>query len=210
MRGLPPWPANVAHLRADLLNDGARASIGFWLEIPGLDVAIASDIARVLDNLIVAVEELVNPLTPVSVSVNACRLAAAGSAPFSMTQLASPNVGAWSSGSDTQVATGIHWETTVAHKRGAAITHIPWTPDQFTDDHLRLNATGFDDTASEATTFMGDVAASGFGGIPVVTLGTLYRSQFGAPLPASQFAPFFIAVPVRVLTTIRRRMRQAR
>jgi hypothetical protein len=210
VRGLPPVPQDVAFLQAGLENDGARATVGWWLQIPGLASAIPTDIRSTLDLLAVAVEEFINPLTPVSCSVVTCRLAAGGSAPFSLLVHVSANVGAWSSGSDTQVATGVHWETTVARRRGASITHIPWTPDQFTDDHLRLNDTGFDDTANEATDFITQVSTCGVGGIPVVTLGTLYRSQFGYPLPAAIFAPIFFAVPVRLLTTIRRRMNQAR
>lgn len=210
MRGLPPVPQDVAHLIAELLNDGARASVGFWIQMPGLGSAIATDVETVFDTLISYTEQFVNALTPISASVDACRLIAGGSAPFSLVQRASPNVGAWSSGSDTQVATGVHWETTVASRRGAAITHVPWTPDQFSDDHLRLNNTGFTNIANAASTYIAGVAASGHGTVPVLTLGTLYRQFHGAPMSVAEFVPFFYAVPTPLITTIRRRMRQAR
>jgi hypothetical protein len=210
VRGLPPVPDDIAHLIAGLENDGALASIGFWIQVPGLSTAVPTDVATLFDLLITAVQELVNPLTAVSVSVATCRLVAAGTAPFSLLQHASPNAGAWSSGGPTQTASGIHWQTTVGGPRGQSITHVPWVPDQFTDDHLRLNDTGFDNVASEASAFLALVSSYVVGTMAGLHVGTLYRQLNGAPLGSALFAPFFYAVPVPVITTIRRRMRQAR
>lgn len=210
MRSLPPVPEDVVWFGLGFDCDGATSSIGFWLEVPGINVAVPTDITALLGQLIFAALDFKGPITHAGCQLTTCRLRNTGTAPFDLIEVPSTNHGAWTGGQANQVASGLHWQTTVHARRGQSITHVPGFPDAFTDDHVVLNATGWSNLSSAAGGFLSAVNAAHAGGLASVRLGTLYRSRGGVPLGSSEFAPFFFVVPSRVITTIRRRMSQGR
>jgi hypothetical protein len=210
VRGLPAIPNDVARFVCNYSSDGARASVSFWINAPGLDSAVSVDTHLLLGNLILAALGRWSQLQHSGCQLVTCRLVYTGSAPFDILEMPSPNHGLFDGAAPNQCATGLHWQTTSRPQGGQSITHIPGFPDQFTLDHLTLSPEGFADARSAALGFLNDVNAIAVSGFPSVRLGTVLRSAGGTPRGASLFVPFFDVSPVPVITTIRRRMRQAR
>jgi hypothetical protein len=210
VRGLPPPPANVAHIEFDCATNDARWSIGFWVELAPDPPYYLPDLQQVFAQVVIAGTQLVNKLTSNATSIRTSRLSLEGMQAVSFLETVAFNSGALGGAQANSVATPLHWVTERAGKSGQAMTYMGGFADDFTDDHLTLNDVGMNQVRNEGVTFINAVDAAHYGAILQATLGTLSRSVAAHPRLSSVFLPFVGIVPARKLGTIRRRMYASR
>lgn len=203
MRGLPPPPADVVQLVQDFDINGHTVSIGYWLFNPSNAGAGESDLLAIANAWFVTCLPSIYELQHDGTVASTCRCA---NRTLRVVSAAPPGHGAWTGGQADNVATGLHWLTGEAGALRGPITFIPGVPDVFISDNWRLSATAWGNlTASGRDLYNALNALPSPGGTPQV-VGTVHRSNAGAPLPAAEFAPYIGVVPSAKVVTIRRRI----
>jgi hypothetical protein len=203
VRGLPPPPAEVAHLEQTFDVNGLQTSIGFWLFNGSIPALAAPSAAVMLSDWFLTCLPSLLELQHIETIPTTCRLSTVG---FRYVEAAPPAHGAWTGGQASSVALGLHWLTGQARPRSGPITFVPGVPDAFVTDNWRVNELAYGNmVASGRDLFSALNAIHAPDGSPTV-VGTVQRSHAGAPLGSALFSPYVAVVPTAKLVTIRRRI----
>lgn len=210
MRGLPAQPADVAHLELVYDVDGSPASTDHWLFVPGLQTLDYSALRSLWGQVWFQAVQYLVPLMAAAGSVRACRLARAGSAPLEVYDEIAANHGAGGGCQTLNAAIGIYWTVQFAGRGRGAHTRLPAFPDDFTDDHVHVNALGYAEVGARATDFLNAINALASPAGGTCSLVTLHRQQSGAPLAVAEPRAIVSARPTEHVATLRRRLQSGR
>lgn len=207
MRDLPPVPSDVGRLTQGWQIGGHQMSTSWWVLV-GLPVPVLpSDLLALLQEYtLFALPNLLSSMSS-ELSPTTCRLSISG---MTVDQHNPPAHGAFSISEATNTAAGIIWRTGDPGRRGWSITYLPGCPHDFVELGWQLSAEGYNNILDSAVNFKQQL--EGLPSYPPQTLvlGTLLRSQNGAPRPNSVFRPFVSAAPADKVVTIRRRIPSGR
>lgn len=206
MIGLPAPPGNVARAQLLIDQDGSASSIASWLFMPELPGAIFSDIDAAAGQVRTALVDLALNLMAAAGVPREFAFQVYGDAPFTIRSTIGGLHGSRGACQAINASTGIYWATNTRGKSGRCITHVPAFPDEFTDDHARLNGTAIDAVRLAAAGYLDALAAVSAGSILSCALCTLHREQGGLPLPSAELRLIDHGIASPLIAGIQRRL----
>lgn len=210
MRGLPRPPAGVFLWKAHFSIDTLQASFGQWIAIPGGELATPAELLTVVSSLLFYFQDFTAQLTHQGCRLVRVDLIRWGSLPLTLAFPVAENHGAWLGGQVATACTVVHWLSGRGGKGFDSLTFVPGFPDEFTDDHARLNGTGLSNVQSRGASWLDGVAAvPGISGGHCVH-GSVHRVSAGAPLGVATFTPTIGVRPGPLIGTLDRRRNVAR
>jgi len=204
--GLPPPPADVLRFTLGFELLGEEPTCSFWIRCPRIAELEDSELASFLGPLEPAAKSLYVDVTHHNLHLAVLRLATFG--PRRLTFLSSPldSFGVFEFAAPDNVAVCLHWLTAAEGSGRDAITHLPGAPTAMTGNQRSITSAFFGQLRSAGESFLSDVNAITTSLGDHLQLGTLHRSEAGAPLPASLFEPFHGVLPTQIVGTLRRRI----
>jgi hypothetical protein len=205
--GLPPIPDDVAQLVYFYDVDGSPASTWHWLQHPDLQVMTQGDLEAWWAQLVLDTLAPITSLMATAGSIARVLLRRYGAQPREVLNGVATNHGGAGGCQALLAASGVYWTTPFAGRGGRAYTRWPALPDAFTDDHVRLNSTGYAIVGHESALFRDACNTASAGSFGPGTLVSLHRTAAGVPLAVAQPRVIVGAVPVLRLAAVVRRAR---
>jgi len=195
----------VIHLALVFDIDGRGASVGQWFAVPGLESATIAQLHELVGTLLFYILPWTTSLTHRGCRLVRVDLKSWGTPAFATSVNVAENHGAWTGGQLAVGCTVLRWITTSNGRGMQSLTHLPGFPDEFTDDHMTLNGTGFTNAHNESVSYLENVNAQSLPGNDPIAHGVVHVSEAGSPLAASSFSPTLGVAVARVVGTLDRR-----
>jgi len=205
LRGLPAPPSGVIRLALVFDIDGRSASVGQWFAVPGLETHTIAELRDLVASMLFYIQPWTTSLTHRGCSLVRVDLKSWGTPAFALSLNVADNHGAWTGGQLAVGCTVLRFITTDNGRGMQSLCHLPGFPDQFTDDHMTLNGTGFTNAHNETVSYLNGVQTLSLPGESTITHGVVHVSEDGAPLATATFSPTLGIVPARVVGTLDRR-----